>query len=68
MIKKLICLIWGHKVWHKTYSGKTIRRITLSGCEVDSLLYSMQYNTICPRCSKRLMGEDNDQKSDIEIR
>ena len=54
MIKKLICLLWGHKTVHKGYTGETMRQSNGFGMTVDVALYQFTRTRFCTRCGKEV--------------
>lgn len=52
MVKKLICLIWGHKTVHKAYTGETLPVTGKLGNAYKVALYRYERTSYCTRCGK----------------
>jgi len=60
MIKKLICIIWGHKTVIKAYNGNTIRATNSMGYYYEAPLYTYKKLDYCIRCGKNIKKEYNE--------
>ena len=59
MIKKLICLIWGHKFMVKAYTGQQYEVINrLTGCPEIGNYYKWERQKFCLRCGADIKGEE----------
>ena len=56
MIKKLICLLWGHRTVVRAYTGEKISSSN-GVCESDTLLYIWKRMDFCLRCGKSVKHE-----------
>ncbi len=60
MIKKLICLIWGHKILARAFTGETMDQTNYNGEPVKVGLYKWKRYDFCLRCGKDFV-RPNDQ-------
>jgi hypothetical protein len=52
MIKKLICLLWGHKTIHKATTGEYATVDRLTGQPTTGHYYKFDRTPFCARCGK----------------
>lgn len=52
MIKKLICLLWGHKTVHKAVNGEYDTLDRLTGLPTKGHYYDWRRTPYCTRCGK----------------
>lgn len=50
MIKKIICLLWGHQTVVKAYTGETMTATSFAGHEIQVSMYSLKRLKFCKRC------------------
>ena len=53
MLKKIICLILGHKIIHKAYTGQQLETIGLAGNKHTINMYKFEKTDFCTRCGKK---------------
>ena len=54
MIQKLICLIWGHRIREKAFTGNRMDARSYAGIDMKISLFKWKYNDKCPRCNKEV--------------
>jgi hypothetical protein len=55
MIKKLICILWGHSTIHKAITGETvIRTNSLTANDETVPLYALVRVPFCSRCGEKV--------------
>lgn len=52
MLKKLICLLWGHKTVHKAATGEFATVDRLTGRPTIGHYYKWERTPYCTRCGK----------------
>lgn len=54
MIKKIICLILGHKTVHKAYTGEKIDAVGVMGNHFTILMFKYEKTPFCTRCGHNI--------------
>lgn len=57
MVKWLICLLWGHRIGSKVYTGKTFSAVNVfTGVKRTGYIYVYERKPFCLRCGTPTKG------------